>query len=60
MLTRHLRINMANGRFLPQDGNHPVHVHRAVKLRIDHPEVFVEWALHAEGRTLGQGGASLG
>ena len=39
-LTRHLRINLANGRFLQQDGNHPVHVHRTVKLRIDHPEVF--------------------
>ena len=32
---------MAKGRFLPQDGNHPVRVHRAVKLRMDHPEVFL-------------------
>ena len=36
-----LRINLAKGRFLPQDGNHPVHVHRTVKLRIDHPDMFV-------------------
>lgn len=41
MLIQHLRINMANGRFLPQVNDHPIHVHRSVKLRIDHPEVFV-------------------
>lgn len=41
MLTFHLRINLANGRFLPQDSNHPVHVHRTVKLRVDHPDAFV-------------------
>jgi len=40
MLTRYLRINLARGRLLPQDDDHPVHVHRTVKVRIDHPEVF--------------------
>jgi hypothetical protein len=40
MLTFHLRINLANGRFLPQGGDHPVRVHRTVKLRIGHPVVF--------------------
>lgn len=40
MLTCYLRINRANGRFLPQDSGYPVRVHRTVKLRIDHPEVF--------------------
>lgn len=40
MLTRYLRINLASGRFLPQDDDQPVHVHRTVKLRIDHPDVF--------------------
>ncbi|KAF9786707.1 hypothetical protein BJ322DRAFT_667687 [Thelephora terrestris] len=37
-----IKINLAKGRFLPQDGNHPVLVHRTVKLRVDHPEVFAE------------------
>jgi len=41
VLTQYLRANLANGRYLPQDGNSPVRVHRAVKLRMDHPEVFV-------------------
>lgn len=42
VLTQYLRVNLANGRFLPRDDKHPVHVHRAVKLRIDHPEVFMD------------------
>ena len=41
-LTLYFRINLANGRFLPLDGNHSIRVHRAVKLRVDHPEVFVD------------------
>jgi hypothetical protein len=41
-LTQYFRINLASGRSLPQDGNHPVHVHRTVKLRIEHPEVFMD------------------
>ena len=40
VLTYYHRANLANGRFLPQDGN-PVLVHRSVKIRVDHPEVFV-------------------
>ena len=40
MLTRYLRINLASGRFLPH--YHPVHVHRSVKVRIDHPEVLAD------------------
>lgn len=40
ILTLCLRINLASGRFLQQDDDHPVHVHRTVKLRIDHPEMF--------------------
>jgi hypothetical protein len=40
MLTCYLRINLANGRFLPQESSHPFRVHRTVKLRVDHPEVF--------------------
>lgn len=42
VLTWYLRINLASGRSLPQDSDHPVHVHRTVKLRIDHPEVLVD------------------
>ena len=42
VLTQYLRINLANGRLLPRDSNNPIHVHRAVKLRIDHPEMLVD------------------
>jgi hypothetical protein len=40
MLTCHLRVNLENGRFLPQNSGHTVHIQRTVKLRVDHPEAF--------------------
>jgi len=42
LLISYLRINLAKGRFLPLDGNRQIRVHRAVKLRMDHPEMFVD------------------
>jgi len=42
LLIRYLRINLAKGRFLPLDNNHPIRVREAVKLRMDHPEMFVD------------------
>ncbi|KAF9654138.1 hypothetical protein BDM02DRAFT_6878 [Thelephora ganbajun] len=37
-----IKINLAKGRFLRQDNNYPVRIHRTVKLRIDHPDVLVD------------------
>lgn len=41
VLTYCCRANLANGRLLPQDGN-PVLAHRSVKIRVEHPKVFMK------------------